>query len=146
MLGSVQGMVIESNGYALHSHGTSPQELIRSLEAAGLAVYEVNEGELRPVGHPLVQPETIVDYAAVRGAPPLPTGWTRCKPRSDGEIIDALIGESMHAIPEHRDHALRTIDGLSRKLARRYRRTVATATAAAATGGGAAGGGAAGDR
>jgi len=144
MLGSVQGMVIESNGYALHSHGTSPQELIRSLEAAGLAVYEVNEGELRPVGHPLVQPETIVDYAAVRGAPPLPTGWTRCKPRSDGEIIDALIGESMHAIPEHRDHALRTIDGLSRKLARRYRRTVATA--AAATGGGAAGGGAAGDR
>ena len=48
------------------------------------------------------------------------------------EIIDALIGESMHAIPEHRDHALRTIDGLSRKLARRYRRTAATVSDGAA--------------
>ncbi|MGO8860526.1 MAG: FkbM family methyltransferase [Acidimicrobiales bacterium] len=133
MLGSVRGMVIESNGYALHGHGTSPQELVRSIETAGLRVYEVNEGELRPVGHPLVQPETIVDYAAVRSAPPLPAGWTCGKPRGDGEIIDALIGESTHAIAEHRDHARRTIDGLPRRMARRYRRM------SAASGGGASG-------
>jgi FkbM family methyltransferase len=133
MLGGIRGMVIESNGYALHSHGSSPQELIGSIEAAGLAVYEVNEGELRPVGHPVVQPETIVDYAAVRSAPPLPAGWTRCRARTEGEIIDALIVESTHAIPEHRDHALRTIDGLSRRLTKRYRRMTAT------VGGGASG-------
>ena len=122
MLEGVRGMVIESNGYALHSHGTSPREMVRSIEDLGLTVYEVTEGELRPVRHPLVQPETIVDYVAMRGEPHLPVGWNACPVRNDTEIVTALMYESQHPIREHRDHAARTIGVLTPKLARRYRR------------------------
>jgi FkbM family methyltransferase len=122
MLESITGMVIESNGYALRNHGTSPPEMVRAIEEAGLTVYEVTDGELRPVNHPIVQPETIVDYVAVRDTPRLPAGWTMRERRDDVEIVTALFYESQHPIAEHRDHAFRTIDGLSRKLARRYRR------------------------
>lgn len=122
MLERITGMVIESNGYALRNHGTSPQEMVQSIEEVGLTVYEVTDGELRPVNHPIVQPETIVDYVAVRDEPCLPAGWTVRAGRDDVEIVTALIDESNHPIAEHREHASRTIDGLSRKLARRYRR------------------------
>jgi FkbM family methyltransferase len=122
VLESVQGMVIESNGYALHSHGTNPAAMVEAIEAVGLTVYEVTEGELRPVGHPLIQPETIVDYAAVRGAPELPEGWCVRPGRDDTEILTALAYESRHPIQEHRDHAARTIADLPAKLARLYRK------------------------
>jgi FkbM family methyltransferase len=124
MLKSIRGMVIESNGYALHSHGTSPKELVQSIESLGLKVYEVTDGELRRVAHPVVQPETIVDYVAVRKELNLPPGWMERPERDDTEIVTALMHESKHPIPEHRDHANRTIAGLSRKLAKRYRKVV----------------------
>jgi len=124
MLNSIRGMVIESNGYALHSHGTSPTELVHSIESFGLKVYEVTDGELRRVTHPVVQPETIVDYVAVRNELTLPPGWVERPERNDTEIVTALMHESKHPIPEHRDHADRIIEGLSRKLAKRYRKVV----------------------
>jgi len=121
-LESIRGMVIESNGYALHSHGTSPGEMVQSIENLGLTIYEVTEGELRPVRRPLVQPETIVDYVAVRDELNLPAGWVARPTRDDTEIVSALMYESQHPIQEHRDHADRTVEELTRKLARRYRR------------------------
>jgi FkbM family methyltransferase len=122
MMKRIRGMVIESNGYALHSHGTSPSEMVQSIENLGLTVYEVTDGELRPVRRPLVQPETIVDYVAVREALNLPAGWAARRTRDDTEIVTALMYESKHPIQEHRDHADRTVEELTRKLARRYRR------------------------
>jgi hypothetical protein len=126
MFKGIRGMVIESNGYALHSHGTSPRELVQSIESVGLTVYEVTEGELRRVVHPVVQPETIVDYVAVNSELDLPLGWVERPERNDTEIVTALMYESMHPIPEHRDHANRTIEDLPRRLAKRYRGVVNT--------------------
>jgi len=122
MLEGIRGMVIESNGYALHSHGTSPSEMVQSIENMGLTIYEVSEGELRPVRRPLIQPETIVDYVAVREELNLPAGWVVRPTRDDTEIVTALLYESKHPIQEHRDHADRTVEELTRKLARQYRR------------------------
>jgi FkbM family methyltransferase len=124
MLKSIRGMVIESNGYALHSHGTSPEGLIQSIESFGLNVYEVTDGELRRIAHPVVQPETIVDYVAVRNELNLPPGWVERPGRGNTEIVTALMHESQHPIQEHRDHANRTVEGLSRTLAKRYRKVV----------------------
>jgi FkbM family methyltransferase len=125
MLESIRGMVIESNGYALHSHGTSPKELVQSIENFGFTVYEVSEGVLRPLGHPVVQPETIVDYVAVRTPLNLPAGWVERPKRDAASIATALIQESKHPVQEHRDHAARTVEDLSRKMARRFRKLLA---------------------
>ena len=122
VLADLRGMVVESNGYALHSHGTSPRMLIDVIEESGLTVYEVTEGELRRVGHPVVQAETVVDYVAVRGDLHVPAGWVEHPERSSAEIVSALKIEAAHSVPEHRDYALRTIGDLPRSLAKRYRR------------------------
>jgi FkbM family methyltransferase len=109
-LGGLRGMVVESNGYMLHSHGTSPHQTVRAIEDAGRI--------LRPLSRPFVQPETIVDYVAVAGEPPVPSGWEMGPERSTTEIVDALLAESRHPIREHRDHAARTIERLPRRMAR----------------------------
>jgi hypothetical protein len=122
MLEDIRGMVIESNGYALHNHGTSPREMVQSIESRGLTVYEVAEGTLRRIGHPIVQPETIVDYVAVRKELNLPPGWVERPRRGNAAKLTALMDESQHPIKEHRDYADRTVQGLSRKLSWQYRR------------------------
>jgi FkbM family methyltransferase len=122
MLEDIRGMVIESNGYALHNHGTSPREMVQSIESSGLTVYEVAEGTLRRIGHPIVQPETIVDYVAVRKELNLPPGWVERPRRDNAAKLTALMDESQHPIKEHRDYADRTVQELSRKLSWQYRR------------------------
>jgi FkbM family methyltransferase len=125
-LSSVHGLVVESNGYMLHSHGSSPAELVGAIERAGLRVYEVGPGILRPLHQPFVQPETIVDYIAAPGDPALPAGWRSVPGRTRHEILEALLLEAQHPIAEHRDHATRSIDQLSRHMARQLKRRRST--------------------
>jgi len=120
-MSQLRGLVVESNGYMLHHHGSDPHAMVRAIEQAGLTVYEVGPGTLRPLFHPFVQPETIVDYVAVRGTPALPSGWRVTAGRRRDEILDALLAESRHPIAEHRAHAERTMAGLPRRLARHLR-------------------------
>ncbi|HEX3795749.1 MAG TPA: FkbM family methyltransferase [Acidimicrobiales bacterium] len=121
-LRELRGMAIESNGYALHSHGTSPRQLVEFLEDAGFGVYEVHDGALRRLRHPLTQPETILDYVAVRPGRQLLPGWKTLPPRKPADLIGSLMAESVHPIAEHREHAQRMINTLSGGLRRRYRR------------------------
>lgn len=105
-LRAVRGLVIESNGFMLNEHGASPERLLAMLAEAGLQVFSVNGQVLAPLGPQRFQPETTVDYVAVRGAPPLPAGWRVGRPRTSADAIDALVAELRHQVPQHRAYAL----------------------------------------
>lgn len=105
-LGAVRGLVIESNGFMLNEHGASPERLLAMLGGAGLEVFSVKGQVLAPLGPQRFQPETTVDYVAVRGAPPLPAGWTVGEPRTSADAINALVAELRHHVPQHRAYAL----------------------------------------
>jgi FkbM family methyltransferase len=119
----LKGMVIESNGHMLKSHGSSPEALVRALKRFHMSVYEVGNWTLRPVFRPFVQPETIVDYVAVRGRLPLPTGWTESPARTVEELLEVLLAESRHPVAAHRAYAERTMARLPWRLSRRLERT-----------------------
>jgi FkbM family methyltransferase len=121
-LRDLRGMVIESNGYMLRNHGTTPQQMVNALTAAGMTLYEVGSLYLRHLPRPFVQPETIVDFAAVKGRPLIPHGWRLSPARSRKEVLDALLTEAQHPIAEHRDHAERSIAELSPRVARQLQR------------------------
>jgi FkbM family methyltransferase len=118
---SLRGMAIESNGYMLHRHGSDPAGLVKAIEQAGMTVYEVYPGILRPLFHPVLQPETIIDYIAVRGDPILPEGWVLSHGRGRKELLRMLDSESRHHIQEHRTYATRTRQGLGWRLRRGMR-------------------------
>ena len=118
----LRGMAIESNGYMLHHHGSSPADLVKAIEAVGMTVFEVFPGILRPLFHPVLQPETIIDYVAVRGDPPLPPGWEVSHGRGRQELLQRLDVESRHWVEEHRSYARRTQEGLRRSLRRELKR------------------------
>jgi FkbM family methyltransferase len=130
-LAGVKAMVIESNGHMLHQHGSSPRDLVRALEAAGLTVYEVGMWTLRRLLRPLVQAETIVDLVAVRGHLPLPAGWSEGHVRGRTELLNVLLAEAHHPIAQHREYAERTIDELPWRIARHLRSLLRHETAEA---------------
>jgi FkbM family methyltransferase len=119
---NLRGMAIESNGYMLHQHGSSPADLVKAIEGVGMTVFEVYPGILRPLYHPVLQPETIVDDVAVRGNPPLPPGWEVSHGRGRQELLRRLEVESRHWIEEHRSYARRTKEELRRSLRRELKR------------------------
>jgi FkbM family methyltransferase len=104
----LRGMAIESNGYMLHRHRSDPAGLVKAIEKAGMTVYEVYPGILRPLFHPVLQPETIVDYIAIRGDLVLPEGWLLSHGRGRKELLRMLDIESRHWLEEHRMYAQRT--------------------------------------
>jgi FkbM family methyltransferase len=129
-LRDIRGIVIESNGYMLRNHGTNPREMVKALTSAGMTVYEVGPQSLRRLPRPFVQPETIVDFAAVKGRPLVPPGWHLEPRRTTEEVLIALLQEARHPINEHRVHAERSIAELSRRMARRLHKvTVGTPAA-----------------
>ena len=117
-----RGMVVESNGYMLRNHGTTPQHMVKAVAAAGMTVYEVGPSFLRPLPRPFVQPETIVDFAATRGKPFVPASWQMERRRTREEVLGALLQESQHPINEHKVHAERSIGELSSRMTRRLER------------------------
>jgi len=121
-LRDLRGLVVESNGYMLRNHGTTPQQMVNAVTAAGMTVYEVGPSFLRPLPRPFVQPETIVDLAAVRGKPCVPPGWQLERRRTREEVLGALLQESQHPINEHQVHAERSIAELSPRMARMLQR------------------------
>ena len=102
---SLKGLVIESNGHALHLHGASPHALLATLRRLGMHMYGATEGSLEDLGLRSFQPETTVDYVAVPGSPPLPSGWAIVKARRSWALGAALATERAHAILQHRAYA-----------------------------------------
>jgi FkbM family methyltransferase len=123
---NLRGMAFESNGFMLHHHGSDPTTLVRTIEKAGMTVYEAYPGIIRPLHHPVLQPETVVDYIAVRGEPALPKGWTLSHGRGQEELLRRLDLESRHHLQEHRTYAARTIAGLGRRQRKDMARAIAS--------------------
>jgi FkbM family methyltransferase len=121
-LASVRGLVTESNGYMLHEHGASPERLVAILEDAGLEVFSVSGRVLAPLGTRRFQPQTTVDYVAVRGAPGLPPGWELGDPQGAEDAVATLAAELRHPVPQHRAYALAVAMGAPRSV--RYRPAV----------------------
>lgn len=89
-------VVYESNAHTLRMFDVTPEQLVGALADFGYDSYLVDgeERELTPVTRASFQPETNVDYAAVKGALPLPSGWNMLRPRSDNELARAVSAES----------------------------------------------------
>lgn len=104
-LGQVEGLVVESNGFMLGEHGCSSDRLLSLLAGAGLRAFSVDGDVLAPVAERF-QPATTVDYAAVRGDPPLPDGWRVGDPPQRSDLVRSLIEELRHPVPQHRAYAL----------------------------------------
>lgn len=111
MLRAARGLALESNGYMLGEHGTSVRQLLASLAKLGYRTYSAIGDTLSPLGRRAFQPETAVDYVAVRGgsAPLLPHGWALGKARSRAESLRVLVSELSHPVPQHRAYALSVV-------------------------------------
>jgi FkbM family methyltransferase len=104
-LGTLRALAIESNGYMLRAHGSSPAELTRTVQAAGFSVFEAYPDALRRLRRPLFQPETTVDYLGWRTGLTLPDQWTLLPRRRGRELWRSFALERRHPINEHRSYA-----------------------------------------
>jgi FkbM family methyltransferase len=62
-------ILVESNGHTLHLFGETPTSLKATLAAYGYALFQVERRRLVPVTVEELQPTTVVDYLAIKGAP-----------------------------------------------------------------------------
>jgi FkbM family methyltransferase len=89
-------VVYESNAHTLRMFDATPERLIGVLAGFHYDNYLVAEQELAltPVTPETFQPETNVDYAAVKGRLDLPPKWTVRRPRTDGDLAQAASAEA----------------------------------------------------
>lgn len=89
-------IVYESNAHTLRMFDVTPEQLVGALADFGYDSYLVagEERELTPVTRASFQPETNVDYAAVKGGLRLPPGWSMLRPRTDNDLARAVSAES----------------------------------------------------
>ena len=87
-------VVYESNAHTLRMFDVTPEQLVGALADFGYDSYLVDgeERELTPVTRASFQPETNVDYAAVKR--PIPPGWDILRPRTDNDLARAISAES----------------------------------------------------
>ncbi len=81
----------ESNGYTLGFFHLSPLDLKSALEALGYRNYLVEPGRLIPVTANELQPETVVDYLALKRAPTGLPGWEVTPPRTIPTLIEQVL-------------------------------------------------------
>jgi FkbM family methyltransferase len=87
-------VVYESNAHTLRMFDVTPEQLVGALADFGYDSYLVDgvKRELTPVTRASFQPETNVDYAAVKR--PIPPGWNILRPRTDNDLARAISAES----------------------------------------------------
>jgi len=89
-------VVYESNAHTLRMFDATPERLIGVLADFGYDNYLISEQELAltPVTPATFQPETNVDYAAVKGMIDLPPKWTVRSSRTDSDLARAASAEA----------------------------------------------------
>jgi FkbM family methyltransferase len=105
-------IVYESNAHTLRMFDVTPEKLIRVLDDLGYDNYLVGgqERELTPVSTASFQPDTNVDYVAVKGALDLPEGWKMLRPRTDNDLARVVRGESMEPSVALRAQVARSLE------------------------------------
>lgn len=101
-------LLYECNGHTLWPYGARPEDLIRAVQSLGYASYMVEDDRLVPVVAGDFQPQTLVDYLAVKRTPVL-AGWPVSPPLSLDERVALIVGDGSHANHSHRAYLARAL-------------------------------------
>jgi FkbM family methyltransferase len=94
-------IVYESNSHTLRFYGLTPADLLGELERFGYRSYLLEPGRLLETPSTELQPQTVVNFLAVKGGPPDIPGWKAEGPMTPEEKISKLVAESQF---QHEDH------------------------------------------
>jgi FkbM family methyltransferase len=102
-------LILESNGHTLAFYDATPQKLCRQLEELGYRCYLVEPGRFVEVSPNEIQPQTVVDWLAVKGPLPDIPGYSLQPGLNRQELIHVLVTEGSLVIDHHRAHVARTL-------------------------------------
>ncbi len=104
ILGTPQAppLLYECNGHTLWPYGATPEDLIATVEGLGYTSYMVDQGRLIPVTSDEFQPQTLVDYLAVKQDLTALSGWTIEPPLDFEERVARIVVDGSHANHNHR--------------------------------------------
>jgi FkbM family methyltransferase len=102
-------VVYESNAHTLRMFDATPAQLIAAFEQLGYTNYLIGNRELMPVDADSFQPDTCVDYLAVKGELEPPEGWTVRGPRTERELARVVALESTLHIVDARAQVARSL-------------------------------------
>jgi len=94
-------LLYECNGHTLWPYGATPEDLIATVEGLGYTSYMVDQGRLIPVGPGEFQPQTLVDYLAVKQVPSLGR-WPVAPALDLEERVARIVVDATHANHNHR--------------------------------------------
>lgn len=95
-------LLVESNGHTLAKFGATPADLLRRLEELGYTAHIVEAERLVEVRSTDFQPQTIVDYLALKS---LPAGIARIEVRpslTTEERVARVIADAALPVADHR--------------------------------------------
>jgi FkbM family methyltransferase len=102
-------VVYESNAHTLRMFGATPEQLIAMFEQLGYTNYLIGNRVLMPVDSDSFQPDTCVDYLAVKSKLTAPQGWTVRGPRTERELARVVALESSLHIVDARAQVARSL-------------------------------------
>ena len=107
---SAPPVLYESNGHTLAFYDTTPDDLLARMEDHGYTSYMVT-GDRRLVRARAgeMQPQTLVDYLALKRAPSGLDGWVVEPGLSRQERIALVVADCRHVNEHHRAHMARTL-------------------------------------
>ena len=95
-------LLVESNGHTLAKFGATPRDLLRRLEELGYTAHIVEAERLVEVRSTDFQPQTIVDYLALKSLPP---GIARIEVRPSltlEERVARVVADAALPVADHR--------------------------------------------
>ncbi|MDQ4149972.1 MAG: FkbM family methyltransferase [Actinomycetota bacterium] len=95
-------ILYESNSHTLRFYGLTTRDLIGEFERFGYRSYLVEPGRLIKTTATELQPQTVVNYLAVKGPNPKIPGWIVEGAMSFEERVSKLVAESEFPHEDHR--------------------------------------------
>lgn len=102
-------VVYESNAHTLRMFDATPEHLIDVFARLGYANYLIGEQDLMPVGPESFQPDTCVDYLAVKSELVPPDGWVLRPERTEHELARVVALESSLHVVDARAQVARSL-------------------------------------
>jgi len=102
-------LIYESNGHTLHLFGQTPGGLRAALEGFGYRNYQIEPGELVPVGPDDLQVDVVADCLACRAVPPLPDGWRVGGRPSRAALAEQVVAAARSPVEEQRSYLARSL-------------------------------------
>jgi FkbM family methyltransferase len=102
-------VVYESNAHTLRMFGATPEDLVGVFAEQGYDNYLIGERELMPATPQSFQPDTCVDYLAVKHGLVPPPDWTVRHARTETELARVVALESTLHIVDARAQVARSL-------------------------------------